>query len=110
MRNVLPFDKFTSNGFLRVTPLIEKTILSGQEPYTSAYLNKLNDLTNTVFIYDDYLKAYRQAARLYAADVAKNQTRSSLKPMGLPGAIAVFYCEQIYKVETLKPSLGQCGQ
>lgn len=110
MRSVLPFDAFTSNGFLPVTPLLAKTILSSETSYSTAYHNELHRLIDDVFIYNDYLSAYRQAAKLYAADVGKNQTRSWLKPMGLPGAVAVFYCEQIYKVETLTPSLGQCGQ
>ncbi len=110
MRSVLPFDLYTSNGYLPVTPLLGKTILSGEEPYKSAYLNTLKDLIQDVFVYDDYLSAFRQASRLYASDVGKNQTRTWLKPMGLPGAVAVYYCEQIYKVETLKSSLGQCGQ
>ena len=110
MRSVLPFDLYTSNGYLPVTPLLGKTILSGDEPYRSRYLTELRRLVNEVFIYDDYLSAYRQAAKLYAADVGKNQTRAWMKPMGLPGAVAVYYCEQIYKVETLKSSLGQCGQ
>jgi len=73
-------------------------------------LNKLKSLIDNVFVYEYYLKAYRQAAKLYAADVSKSQTRTALKPMGLPGAVAVYYCEQIYKVKTLKPSTGQCGQ
>jgi spore coat protein H len=110
MRSVLPFDTFTSNGYLPVTPLLGKTILSNETKYTTAYHNELKRLIQDVFNYDDYLSAYRQAAKLYAADVGKNQTRSWLKPMGLPGAVAVYFCEQIYKVETLKSSLGQCGQ
>lgn len=110
MRSVLPFDTFTSNYYLKVTPLLGKTILSDQEPYTTLYLNKLKSLIDEVFVYEDYLRAYRQAVKLYGADVANNQTRSTLKPMGLPGAVAVYYCEQIYKVKALKPSTGQCGQ
>lgn len=108
MKSVLPFDKFTSNTTFPPPLILRKTILSGSALFENPYFEVLKEDVQTFFTYDAFKAAYKQAYALYSKDIAKNQTRSTLKPMGIPDEVARFYCVQTYKVLNLKQPINEC--
>jgi spore coat protein H len=108
MKSVLPTDKYSSNGFNEVSPLLVKTILSTYDPFVSAYLEALREQVTTVFIYAKYRKAFQVAYNLYHLDTLSSQTRTSAKPIGLPDGVRIYYCVQTYKVVNLRQPTTEC--
>jgi len=98
LKNILPFDKFTSNYTFPPPLLLRKTILSSTKAFTDPYLLTLTDQVEKVFVYDDFEKAYQVAYSLYGQDARMSQTRTPTKPMGLPQAVSKYYCVVTYKV------------
>jgi spore coat protein H len=108
MRSVLPLDPFTSNFTFPVPLIFRKTILNEESEFKDQYLQELNDQVDKVFDYNDFVKAYQVAYALYAQDVSKTETRTIMKPFGIPDNVTKFYCVQTYKVINLKQPTTEC--
>jgi len=108
MRSVLPLDQFASNYTFPVPLILRKTIFSQDSTFKTGYLQALKDKADSVFDYADFVKAYQVAYDLYGQDVYKTQTRTSMKPFGIPESVSKFYCVQTYKVINLKQPTTEC--
>ena len=111
MTQRLPYDTFTSQEWVQLSPLLTKTILSGDPRYTIPYENHLRELAEGIFTYDNWLAAYDRARPLYRGtsdDIGG--MRWGPQPMGRPSAIQQWFCIQRYKA--LNPQTtsieGQC--
>jgi len=98
LKNILPYDDFTSIGQNNMSPLLQTTILSTTPAFKNAYQKALEYPLEKIFTYNNFVEAYNKAYRLYAQDIQKMETRTKSKPMGLPSGIAVYYCTQRYKI------------
>jgi len=108
MKSILPLDKYSSNGVVDIMPLLTKTFLSTYDPFVSAYLEALNEQVTSVFTYSNYLKAYQVAYNLYHKDASKSKTRTTMKSMGLPDGVRIYYCVQTYKVKNMRMPTTEC--
>ena len=108
MRSVLPLDPFTSNYTFPVPLILRKTILSEASEFQNLYLQKLKDQVNSFFDYDEFVKAYQVANTLYAKDVSRTETRTIMKPFGIPDNVTKYYCVQTYKVINLIQPTTEC--
>lgn len=108
MKSTLPFDPFTSNYTYPAPLLLRKTILSDSDDFVLPYLQALKKSVNSIFDYDEFVKAYQVAYDLYGQDVLKNDTRTMIKPFGIPDGVKKFYCVQTYKVINLRHPTNEC--
>ncbi|KAF0226781.1 MAG: CotH protein [Erysipelotrichaceae bacterium] len=109
LKNILPYDNFTSTGQNNLSPLIKYTFLSTTPVFKNAYQKALESLLDEIFTYEDFVEAYEKAYQLYAQDISKMETRSLSKPMGIPLGVAEYYCIQAYKVINLKQPTSACN-
>ena len=108
MKSILPYDPFTANFTFPAPLILRKTILSNFAKFKDPYLEVLRSDVNGFFDYSKFAEAYQIANALYSGDVGKNETRTTLKTMGLPFAVAKYYCVQTYKVLNLKQPTTEC--
>lgn len=109
LKNILPFDNFTSNYTFPPPLLLRKTILSSTKAFIDPYLSTLKDQVENIFLYEDFAQAYQVAHGLYAQDSSKSQTRTHAKPMGLPDAVSKYYCVVTYKVLNQALPTNECN-